>query len=169
LATHSRLGSTIGLALLFSILLAHSAAAESLPNPAASTAAQDYDQVIAYMPQAQAEIASVALARLIIALHDAKTSTARRLCDSTWTPSGTAVQKLGPSLAEHPANQKVWFYHSLRHAFPLACGQVSRVQFFLEMSRHLPAWVFLRPAGQEITFSQGSAVGSAAQTQFASR
>ncbi len=164
-------GYNIVVAVVFSalLLLAASAAAQSPPNLAATSDAQDYDEVIAYMPQAQAEIASVALARLVIALHNAREQAARQLCNGTWTPSGAVVETVGPSLTGYQAKQNAWFYHSLRHVFPLDCGQVSRAQFFVEMSRHLPAWVLLRPAGQEIILSEGAAVGPAAQGRFASR
>jgi hypothetical protein len=107
----------------------------------------------------------VALARLVIALHDARGRAASKFCSGNRAPSGAAVQQTMDRLPD----QKIWCYRSLRQPLPLACGPVSREQFFLEMSRHLPLWVSLRPAGQNTTFSQGAMIEPLPQSRFVNR
>jgi hypothetical protein len=130
-------------------------AAKSLPEVVNSDATDNYDQVIAHIPYSRAVIASAALAELNIILYKAKTSAEQILCHGHWSPSGEALQQVGPLAVKQRAARKVWLYQSLRRAHPLACDGVSRAQYFLEMSRHLPAWVSIRPAGQTSAFNQG--------------
>ena len=130
-------------------------AAKSLPGVINSDATDNYDQVIARIPYSRAGIASVALAELNIILYEAKTSAEQTLCDGHWSPSGEALQQVGPLAVKQRDAEKIWLYQSLRRAHPLACDGVSRAEYFLEMSRHLPAWVSIRPAGQISVFNQG--------------
>jgi hypothetical protein len=162
---NSASNTTAVIALLFLAMLTPSTTAQSLPEPPAAATELDYDQVTAYIPQAPGEIAAVALARLVIALHDARGRAASKFCSGNRAPSGAAVQQTMDRLPD----QKIWFYRSLRQPLPLACGPVSREQFFLEMSRHLPLWVSLRPAGQNTTFSQGAMIEPLPQSRFVNR
>jgi len=131
--------------------------AEPLQPASIQAAGEFYDEVVAHIPQKQARIGSVALAELTIALHQAKLRAEQTLCLGNWTPSGETVQRVGPLRMEAQGRPKVWLYRSLRRAHPLACQHVSRTQFFQEMSRHLPAWVSIRPAGQTLSFNLGHA------------
>jgi len=135
--------------------LGHASASQPAPETLNSTATAGYDQVIAHIPHDRAAIASVALAEVNIALHYAKKRTEDGLCHGNWTPSGEALRQFGPRPVAQRAEQKIWLYQSWRKAHPLACDGVSRAQFFLEMSRHLPAWISIRPAGQTTAFNQG--------------
>ena len=142
-------------ALLLLPWLGRVVAAQPSPEAANPVSIDNYDQIIAQMPLNRAAIASVALAELNIALHQAKNRAEQTLCQGNWTPSGEVVQQIGPLVVAKTAAPKIWLYQSLRRAHPLACDRVSRAQFFLEMSRHLPAWVSIRPAGQIVSFSEG--------------
>lgn len=144
-------------ALLLLPWLGRTFAAQPLPEAANLDVIDNYDQFIAQMPHNRAAIASVALAKLNIALRNAKNRAEQTLCHGDWTPSGEVLQQIGPLAVAPDGAPKIWLYQSLRRAHPLACDRVSRAQFFLEMSRHLPAWVSIRPAGQIISFSEGLA------------
>jgi hypothetical protein len=129
-------------------------------SASAETVASDiqasYDQVIAKIPFNRAATAAVALAELNIAMHKAKKNAEQTLCHGNWSPTGETRQEVGPLVVKLNADQKIWLYRSLRRAHPLVCPRISRAQFFLEVSRHLPAWVSIRPAGQARVFNQGS-------------
>jgi hypothetical protein len=117
--------------------------------------AQGYDSVTAEIPAAQAAISSVALAKLNIALRTARLNAQQTLCQGHWSPGGKTLQVSGPEPAINTTGQSVWHYHSLRQPHPLACTGISRARFFLEMSRHLPEWVAIRPAGHTAVFRLG--------------
>ncbi len=117
--------------------------------------AQGYDSVTAEIPAAQAAISSVALAKLNIALRTARLNAQQALCQGHWSPGGKMLLVSGPEPTVDTTGQSVWHYHSLRQPHPLACTGVSRAQFFLEMSRHLPEWVAIRPAGHAAVFRLG--------------
>lgn len=117
----------------------------------------EHDQVIARMPGEEAEIAPAMLAQLNISLHRAKKQAAASLCQGHWLPDGERVQQLGPLPVTLDDGSTVWIYQAARRPQPLACEQVSRAQFFQEMSRYLPAWVTIRPAGQLTTYRLGNA------------
>jgi hypothetical protein len=156
-------------ALLLLTCLAACGRAQALPEAAATAEAFYYDQVSARIPRDEAPIASVAMARLIIALHSARKLAAQSLCNGNWPPAGQTLQRIGPFLPPTEVSEdSVWIYQSLQRAHPLACGQVSRARFFQEMSRHLPAWISIRPAGQTTVFNQG-AVQARQRTAFARR
>jgi hypothetical protein len=143
-------------ALMLSATLAGFAVAGAEPEPAGTAA--DYDQVIARVPADQASIAPVALAELNIALHQAKKQAATALCNGNWFADGEVIQQLGPVPAAPAGDTTVWIYRTERRAMPLPCEHTSRAQFFQEMSRHLPAWISIRPAGQLTGYSQGDAL-----------
>ena len=118
-----------------------------------------YDQVIARPPLTQTPVAAVALARINIALYKAKQSAEESLCDGQWTPLGTLVQLQSHApyeTADGIGDSKIfWRFRFLRSPQSLSCGNVSRAQFFQEMSRYLPEWIQIRPAGQLTAFRQG--------------
>ena len=120
-----------------------------------------YDQIIAQIPVGRAPIGSVALANLNIALHSAKQQAEITLCDGQWAPQGTVVFQQGPAIEQrssHANEIPAWHYVAFRHPRELACNTNSRAAFFLEMSRYLPGWVQIRPAGQLSAFQQGESV-----------
>jgi len=127
-------------------------------NPRDSLA---YDQIVARIPLGNAPIGAVALANLNIALHNAKQQTENSLCNGQWAPHGSVVFQQGP-VAERssPYTKEMpsWHYNVFRHPRELACGATSRAAFFLEMSRYLPDWIQIRPAGQFTAFRQGETV-----------
>ena len=121
-----------------------------------------YDEVIAYVPREQAEIPSVALAKINIALYRAKQLTEGRLCTGKWTPRGTLQYRQGPEVTEARSNSKsgrhsAWFFQTFRTPEALVCPDVTRAEYFMEMSRYLPAWISVRPARQPTTFRLGQA------------
>jgi len=144
--------------MLLSIGLGGPAPAAPAPDVPAAFIMPDHDQVIARMPGTDAQIAPVMLAQLTIALHQAKKQAADALCQGHWLPDGERILQLGPVPVTQDDGSTVWVYQAARRALPLACEQVSRAQFFLEMSRHLPAWVTIRPAGQLTAYRQGNAL-----------
>ena len=121
-----------------------------------------YDQVTAQIPREEAPIASVALAKLNISLHKARRKAEQSLCAGQWTPQGTVLHQQGPALDRASGSQgyanRFWHYNAFRSPPNLSCSSVSRGRFYLEMSRHLPEWVQIRPAGLNIAFQQGRAV-----------
>lgn len=142
-------------ALMLTILAGVCMQASASETTGALDAASRFDQVTVEMPAAGAPIGAVALARINISLRAARNLASNKLCGGNWTPAGQVAEVDGPHLTDKP-NGEVWHYRSLRRAPPLACEGVSRAQFFIEMSRHLPAWFNIRPAGYSITFRQGS-------------
>jgi hypothetical protein len=149
-------------------LLLTSTGAGALPDASAATQALYSDQVMVELPLEQAEIASVALARVRIVLHHAKQRAADTLCDGRWPPDGATLQQAGPAVVRQSPGVAVWRYAAIRRALPLKCKGVSRARFFMEMSRHLPAWVTIRPAGETTCFRQGMRLTDPAE-QFANR
>jgi hypothetical protein len=143
---------------VLSISLGGPVPAAPAPDIPAAMIMPDHDQVIARMPGPEAQIAPVMLAKLTIALHEAKKQAADALCQGHWLPDGERLMQFGPAPATLGDGSRVWAYQDARRALPLACDQVSRAQFFLEMSRHLPAWVTVRPAGQLTGYRQGTAL-----------
>lgn len=144
--------------MALSISLGGQVCAAPAPELPAALIMPDHDQVIARMPGAEARIAPVMLAKLNSALHQAKKQAADVLCRGHWLPDGERFLQIGPTPATLDDGTRVWAYQAARRALPLACDQVSRAQFFLEMSRHLPAWVTIQPAGQLTAYRQGSAL-----------
>ncbi len=130
--------------------------------------AQEYDSVIAEMPATQAATGSVALANLNIALRAARLQALETLCQGHWIPIGQTMHVTGPTLSVDASGQPVWHYQSLRQAHPLDCAGVSRIYFFLETSRHLPAWVTIRPAGYRAAFRSGK-IEPSSSTSLANR
>ncbi len=119
-----------------------------------------YDEVTANVPRKQAAIAAVALAKINIALYRARQLAEQRLCAGKWTPRGTVQQQQGPvvmnrELHDRETAKSVWFFQSLRDPQTLTCPDVTRAEYFMEMSRHLPAWISVRPAGQVTQFRLG--------------
>ncbi|VAW75141.1 hypothetical protein MNBD_GAMMA15-1932 [hydrothermal vent metagenome] len=133
-----------------------------------------YDEFTANIPLQQAETPSVALAQIYIALYHAKQITEAKLCDGKWTSSGTLLYRQGPGINadSRPDNtgggNQSWHYQSLRQPVALVCPNVVRGEYFLEMSRHLPAWISVRPAGYETTFRLGQ-VFTSGQHSLATR
>jgi len=144
------------------------AVADNKPPPGR----QHYDEVIAVIPREQAALASVVLAEVSIALHGARQRTQHVLCAGQWTPNGPLVLQYGPQLeaqssaASHPRS---WIYRAFREPSTLSCNQVTRARFFVEMSRQLPDWITIRPAGQPIAYRQGQSVLPPPQTRMAAR
>lgn len=143
--------------LLMLLSISLGSIAHAVPAHGDTTAEPAYDQVMARIPGDTAGIAPVALAQLNIALHRAKKQAATALCKGSWLPDGEIVQQLGPLPVILTNYKTVWIYQVARRPVPLACEQASRAQFFQEMSRHLPAWVSIRPAGGLTTYRLGVA------------
>ena len=119
-----------------------------------------HDEVIARVPRQLAETPSVALARLNIAVYRAKHLTEQRLCEGKWTSSGTLLYQYtstetGPRSPESANDRDTWLVQTFRNPVQLACPDVTRAEYFLEMSRHLPDWISVRPAGQTTAFRLG--------------
>lgn len=155
---------------------ATAATATALEQPVADSnrwpSQQDYDEVIAMVPREQAPLASVVLAEVNIALHDARRRTQQALCAGQWTPNGTLLLQYGPQLeVPEPATPQArsWIYQAIRQPNNIACDQVTRAGFFLEMSRHLPDWITIRPAGQPIAYRQGQGILPPQQARIAAR
>lgn len=110
-----------------------------------------YDEVTAIVPRQQAEIPSVALAKINISLYRAKQLVEGQLCAGNWTPRGTLLYRQDSQAAD------AWLFQTLRSPEALACPNVTRAEYFMEMSRHLPSWISVRPAGQMTTFRLGQA------------
>ncbi|HFD80220.1 MAG TPA: hypothetical protein ENK05_07515 [Gammaproteobacteria bacterium] len=136
----------------------------SLDATPSSTPPQDeyaYDQVVAEIPLARAATAGAALAVVNVALHEARRRAQQQLCAGRWSPSGPVRRQDGPRRPKQPttmSGKSHWYLQTLREARPLACNGSSRAQFFMEMSRYLPDWIRLRPAGQLTAFSHGDTV-----------
>lgn len=153
------------------LLLAGAAVSRAHALPQASAAGMDtpdYDRVIVQMPAEQASIASVAMAKLAITLHNARKQAALTLCNGNWAPGGEVVRQIGPLALTPSPEDKIWLYESLRRPHPLDCKDVSRARFFLEMRRHLPDWISVRPADRAATPGQG-AIRSPHDTALVSR
>ncbi len=118
-----------------------------------------YDHFVARIPLRYAPTAAAALATLNVALHNAKQQAEITLCKGQWAPRGSVVIQQGPTIERNsPREIPSWHFSATRHPAELACGTTSRTAFFLEMSRYLPAWIKIRPAGQLTAFQQGETV-----------
>lgn len=153
-------------------VLAGAVQAQDLSNTSPESEHWEFDQFTAWIPLDDAPLPSVALAQLNVALYTAKQRTAQSLCSDQWMANGPLYDQAKPSLqpltAGHSGKQ-AWFYYALRHPKPVPCKNVSRVRFFREMSRHLPEWVVVRPAGYRTAFRQGGAVFPEEQHLLATR
>jgi len=121
-----------------------------------------HDEMIAYVPRQLAETPPVALAKINIAVYRAKQLTEQQLCAGKWTPRGTLLYQQGPEAAgprpysnNDSGNRNSWYFQTFRHPQELVCPDITRAEYFLEMSRHLPEWISVRPAGQTTTFRLG--------------
>jgi hypothetical protein len=137
--------------ILLTAIYSHAFAESGLNGLPDSASRSSYDEVIAYVPHQQAESPSVALAKVNIALYRAKQLTEERLCSGKWTPRGTLLYQQGSEASG------AWFFESLRTPNVLICTGITRTEYFTEMSRHLPDWISVRPAGQTSTFRLGQA------------
>ncbi|TCK19187.1 hypothetical protein DFR30_2484 [Thiogranum longum] len=141
---------------------APASAESSLPNFTNSDGRLAHDEVIAHIPRHLAETPSVALAKFNIVLYRAKHLTEQRLCEGKWTPRGALLYQYIPGEADtrpHTSGNKPgsWLVQTFRSPVNLACPDTTRAEYFLEMSRHLPAWISVRPAGQITVFRLGQA------------
>lgn len=122
----------------------------------------DSDQIVARISIKEAAIASVAQARVEIALHKARRKAEHLSCTGRWTPTGPiSMQQSGTGkVAARLVSQDsdYWYYRVARKPQPLTCENASRADYFLEMSRHLPEWVVIRLAGQQFAFQKGRTV-----------
>ncbi|MGD2075725.1 MAG: hypothetical protein PVI91_04135 [Gammaproteobacteria bacterium] len=137
-----------------------------------SVEGRQYDEVIARLPRKQAPIAAVALAKINIALYGAKQHAQAQLCAGRWTPNGSPRHQQGPRLQPRTTEggaSEYWLFHSFRLPEQISCEQVSRASFFLEMSRHLPGWIVIRPAGQQTAYRQGNVLLAAPDKRIAVR
>ena len=145
------------------LLVCTSTSAESRPeNDTNSGNRWPHDEVIAQVPRQQAKTPSVALAKTNIAVYRAKHLTEQRLCDGRWTPRGTLLYqhtsgKPDTRLRSTEGGGDSWVVQTLRNPVNLACPGINRAEYFLEMSRHLPPWISVRPAGQITVFRLGQA------------
>ena len=133
----------------------------------------DFDEVAASLPRDLAPIPAVVIAQVNIAMHQARQRAEQKLCAGRWTPRGTKAQEIGPLLPDvqssATASNESWVYRSFRTPENLGCGQVTRSYFFQEVSRHLPAWITVRPATQVTAYRQGIAIGAAQPSIVATR
>ena len=117
------------------------------------------DQITVWLPYDQAATAAVALAKINLLLYEAKKRAEQSVCGGQWHQSGVLLVENGPYLTtDTDIDQASWFYRSLRQPYTDACRKTSRMEFFREMSKHLPPWLTVRPAGQLTTFRQGMRV-----------
>jgi hypothetical protein len=120
-----------------------------------------YDEIVARIPHTEAPIASVALSKVNIALHNAKQIAEQRLCSGEWVPPGEVSNQHGPIMEKQQGDvpgETFWIYSLSMRPQHIACGKTTRTRFFLEMSRHLPDWISIRPAGQITAFRNGEIV-----------
>jgi hypothetical protein len=152
-----------GLSLNFTVC-AEPASGKQVPGneEVAATSATHWlhDQVVARIALEQAPIASVAEAQVKIALYRAKQKTEQNLCAGYWTNQGAVLNQRTPAILEQTdqsSKRQFWLFQSSWSAQTISCPDTTRKQFFLEMSRHLPEWIEIRPAGPVIAFQQGEA------------
>lgn len=121
----------------------------------------EYDEFIAQIPRQQAVTASEALAQINIALHRARQRAAAEVCAGHWIGSGRLVRQYGPALRPDggaDTGVRIWRFRSFREPQLFACDGLGRAAVFLEISRHLPSWMSVRPAGQITAYQQGSSL-----------
>lgn len=164
-----RVRHSLHLLVLLAVSAVHStvfalSSAERRPHPPAVSSRHShltYDEVSARVPREIAPIASVAVAQVNIAMHRARQLAELRLCAGHWTPQGAILFEVGPLFTPSAAagdDDGAWHYQAFRQPEALFCGDITRARFFEELSRHLPHWIMIRPAGQTTAFRQGIAV-----------
>ncbi len=146
--------------ILLAISYTQARAESGMDAPLNTTSRWSHDEVIAYVPRQLAETSPVALAKINIAVYRAKQLTEQQLCAGKWTPRGTLLYQQGPEATaprSHSSNSNrgSWYFQTFRNPETLVCPDITRAEYFLEMSRHLPEWISVRPAGQTTTFRLG--------------
>lgn len=109
------------------------------------------NQIIAWVPQAQAQTASVAQALAHITLAKAKKAAESELCGGAWMFSGRLQQDGAPQLSTAPAHLggvSGWHVRISWDPQLDECG-VSGQSYALNLSRHLPAWMMAQ-SGQPL-------------------
>lgn len=115
------------------------------------------NQIIAWVPQAQAQTASVAEALAHITLARAKKATEAELCGGTWLFSGRLQRDGTPQLSTAPAHLGGVSGWQVRIGWDPQldeCG-VSAHSYALNLSRHLPAWMMAQSGNPIALYHQG--------------
>lgn len=118
------------------------------------------NQIIAWVPQAQAQTASVAQALAHITLAQAKKATESELCGGTWIFSGRLHQDRSPQLSTAPAHLGGISGWQVRISWDPQldeCG-VSAQSYALNLSRHLPAWMMAQSGQPLALYHQGQTI-----------
>lgn len=118
------------------------------------------NQIIAWVPQTQAQTASVAQALAHITLAQAKKAVESELCDGTWVFSGRLQQDGTTQLSTAPAHLGGVSGWHVRISWDPQLGEcgVSAQHYALNLSRHLPAWMMAQSGQPLALYHQGVAV-----------
>ncbi len=119
-----------------------------------------HNQIMAWVPQDQAQTGSVARAVAHIALVEAKKATEAELCGGNWVFSGkleqddtTVLAAAPPSLGDYTGWQvRISWKPSLAE-----CG-VTPLDYSRALSRHLPNWMMAQTGQPLVLFHQGTAL-----------
>lgn len=118
------------------------------------------NQIIAWVPQAQARTAGVAEALAHITLARAKKATESELCGGIWMFSGRLQQDSTPQLStapEHLGGGSGWHVRISWDPQLDECG-VSAQTYAMNISRHLPAWMMAQSGQPLALYHQGVTV-----------
>lgn len=118
------------------------------------------NQIIAWVPQAQAQTAGVAQALAHITLARAKKAAESELCGGTWMFSGRLQQDGTPRLSTAPAHlggSRGWQVRISWDPQLDECG-VSAQTYALNLSKHLPAWMMAQSGQPLALYHQGVTV-----------
>ncbi|MFN2309508.1 MAG: hypothetical protein ABR553_07205 [Gammaproteobacteria bacterium] len=118
------------------------------------------DQIIAWVPQDQAQTAGVAQALAHITLARAKKATEAELCGGSWVFAGRLQQAEAPrvSLAPvHLGGRPGWQVRIDWDPQLAECG-VGTQQYAQTLSRHLPAWMMAQTGQPLVLYHRGDAL-----------
>ncbi|RRQ22416.1 hypothetical protein [Thiohalobacter thiocyanaticus] len=136
--------------------------ADQLARQAAeATVGQGHNQVIAWLPREAAQNPTVARARTLIALGEAKRKTEAALCQGNWVFSGDIDEAGMPATATAPdslGRYAAWHYRIAWNPGLPDCGNVRQQEYYQTLSAYLPEWMLVQSGTPVAVYHQGEAI-----------
>ncbi|WP_096367159.1 hypothetical protein [Thiohalobacter thiocyanaticus] len=157
-----RLRSLGALAALVLLVGCAGSGTDQLARQAQETAlGQGHNQVIAWLPRDAAQSPTVARARTLVALGEAKRRTEAALCSGEWVFSGEVDEAGMPAMATAPdslGRYAAWHYRIAWNPGLPDCGNVRPQEYYQTLSAHLPEWMLVQSGTPVAVYHQGEAI-----------
>ena len=118
--------------------------------PAADPGLEHY---IAWIPQHEAQTATVAKALAHISLGNAREQAVAEVCDGTHTITGKVNSSVGPFQTRAPASAggyPAWYYRISQQPELHGCQGANSHRFYQVLQANLPVWINIQPAENRI-------------------